>query len=331
MFNAKKLISAVVSAALCCSMVTAIPANAQCYTSCEGVRQVKDNGQYVSMQGMAADSTGIYVAKTRVEKYGYGAQIYRVSFDGKTQTRLSMSAAVSNELKHANDMFLNKENGVNYLYVNNADFNSNRSDCHLVKLRISGNTLTKVKTIYFTYNNKRLNFSAVSGYKWVSNNKYRVILKGSNNVYTADISTSNVNETVAAKKTLTLDTVVIIKGTGYNFAEKFADGSACYSNQGITYYNNRLYTVVSSNKKPNQSFIVAYDNISSKLDSAAIEKNVADSTRDQFRITSSKFPNLYEMESCAIYNGVLYYNTNRRKTANDSDYDAVLKIKDFRA
>lgn len=324
MFNSKKLVSAVISAVLCCSMVTAIPANAQCYTACDGIRQVKDYGNYVSMQGMAADSTGIYVAKTRVEKYGYGAQIFRVSYDGKTQTRLTLSGTVSDELKHANDMFINKENGTNYLYVNNADFTSNRSDCAIIKLKINGNKLTKVKKIYFTNANKRLNFSAIAGYKWV-NGKYRIILKGGNTVYTADVSTSNNNETVAASKTLTLDTNVTIKGTNYNLT------GSDYSNQGITYYNNRLYTVISSNKKPNQSFIVAYDNISAKLDSAGVEKNFPDSTKDQFRITSSKFPALYEMESCAVYNGALYYNTNRRKTDNDTDYDAVHKIKDFRA
>ena len=343
MFNAKKFVSAIISAALCCSLITAIPASAKDYTnsSCKFLAKVTNNGEYVSMQGMAGDSSYIYVAKKKDSKAG-GAQIYRIDMRTKAVEQMSFtSAKVSDQLKHANDMFFLYENGTRYLYVNT-------SHATIIKLKIDDNKkqLKKVKTITVydpQKSGEKLTFSGLAGYEtdYYNQNKYKIILKKGKDIYTATINKNNTNENITPTFKFSLQTNVIMNWNGYNYEYKLSDtnkNTGWYANQGITYANGKLYTAISRNSNMkdidhNESFIVVYDNITNKLNSNSRSSTAPYYDGAKFHIISNEknYPYLYEIESCAVINNVLYFNTNRAKSSTNTDYDAVLYMKNYKA
>lgn len=79
-----------------------------------------------------------------------------------------------------------------------------------------------------------------------------------------------------------------------------------YTDQGMCYSSGKLYVPLTGKPagKPNVSIVLVYEGVS---ESSGGELSKTES----YRITSSKFSNLFEIESCGIHGGKLWFNTNR--------------------
>ncbi len=342
MFNTKKLVSLVMSVVVGCTMVTAIPANAKCYENKgSGFKAVNNftayNREFSISQGIAGDSSYIYVAKIdSTKKY---AAIRRVNPNNKNEGIITMTFTNSNvagDLKHANDMFVLKENGNRYLYVNNGEGD-------IIKLQINDvkKTLKKVKRIkvYKSANDKsdsnKLKFSGLAGFEdeLYNKSKYKIILKAGRQIFTATINKNNTNENVTAQKKFNLNTDVKMptkKGSGKE--ETYSLSSSSYASQGITYYNGNLYvtySMSSDNSVQNKSFIVIYKNLYSKLNSSGTSSNANPSDDAKFYYESDNFKLRYEIEGCTIVNNTLYFYVDR-KSKDSNNKDAIFYMSGYR-
>lgn len=63
--------------------------------------------------------------------------------------------------------------------------------------------------------------------------------------------------------------------------------------------------------------MLVYDNISSASGTIYAMNDLS------FRITSSAYPDLFEIESVGVSGGKLWFATNRRKTSGDTASDGV--------
>ena len=204
MFNSQKIVSLVMSVILGCTMVTAIPANAKCYTNKgTGFKAVNNfsayNIDFSVMEGIAGDSSYIYVAKCDNNKvYAAIKRVNPKNKDEKIALMKFTNSNVAGDLKHANDMFLLKENGIRYLYVNNGEGD-------ILKLQIDDaqKTLKKVKRIkVYKSDVNKLKFSGIAGFEdeLYNKSKYKIILKAGSQIFTATINKNNTNENVVPQK-----------------------------------------------------------------------------------------------------------------------------------
>jgi hypothetical protein len=123
-------------------------------------------------------------------------------------------------------------------------------------------------------------------------------------------------------------TITLSYGFYINTESALVNGStvsdiATYTNQGFGYSaaKNRIYHPVT---KGNVSIVLVYNNISTASGTITADPNLS------FRITSSAYSNLFEIEGCSIgLNGRLWFNTNRRANPDDTASDGVHYFNDF--
>ena len=99
-------------------------------------------------------------------------------------------------------------------------------------------------------------------------------------------------------------------------------GLADYTRQGIGYIASTDQLLVPLTKK-NVSIILVYDHASTATGTVSANSNLS------FRITSSTYPTLFEIEGCDETNGKLYFNCNRKKSSSDIANDAVCFFKNY--
>ena len=84
------------------------------------------------------------------------------------------------------------------------------------------------------------------------------------------------------------------------------------------------YHVTGPDGKKNVSIIAVYD-----IDGAS--GTIKSDPNLSFRITSSTYSDLFEIESCGVSSdGKLYFNANRRKSASDHNHDAIMCFKEYK-
>lgn len=343
MIITKKIIAAAVSAVVCCSMVTAMPASAasvyQDYTSKVWVQDYGSEN-CVSAQAMAVGSGYVYVVKTYDPKKSIDrAVIYKCNKKtGKTvNLKYGSSYYIDNLLGHANDMVLHVENDIKYLYIGTGDG-------RLVKMRIndSSNSLSliKVYNIKKKSNSSMLEFSGVSVYS-TSGDTLNMLFKKGDQLFVGQIDMYDLSGSADIKVshvcTLQMDNVNI-NGTTYNFNKKDPNEDRYYDYQGIHYYKGNLYSAISSKKKA-KSYIIVH-NISSLVDAQLMTmssknsgKTASYSQKIFFNLSDKAGYSLFEIECCGISSkdGELYFNTNNRYSSSNHDHDRVYKVNNFNA
>ncbi len=99
-----------------------------------------------------------------------------------------------------------------------------------------------------------------------------------------------------------------------------------FLNQAMFYKDNTLYIVKAGCEKVetvNQSIILGYD-ISSPSGTVQPDLEMI------FFVESSKYPALFEAEDCGISSdGKLYFNTNGRRSASDTDHDGIFRLNEY--
>ncbi|WP_294481513.1 hypothetical protein [uncultured Ruminococcus sp.] len=339
MFNKKKLISAVISAVLCFSTVTVLPAQAACYTSYNYVYGVYDtfgNSKLYSMQGMAVGTSYIYCAK--VTTYSSKAAITRYSIADNKNYQLKYIDQngkshdyFTNVLGHANDMFAHAENGKTYLYV----ATGYESGYQLVKLKVDGRKVYKVGqfNIKSSTNSNNISFSGIT-YLGTTDGYVKILVKKGKQAYYLTVGQNWASATVYAIPVFKIDTDNV-KINGKSYPMNFDSNTGTHSHQGMHYTKGKLYVPV-SRRYSNESVVIVYDNISSKINNAldgnAKGTQTAYSSNNlSFKVNDGWYNSLFEIESIGINDNGMYFNTNSQRNGNGNDADAVYKFNGFKA
>ena len=273
--------------------------------------KVYDYGSCPSMQGLAVGSQMMYTVK--INSGDSQAFISMTDKDTGTTTKLYNSDAGSyyfNYLGHANDMDVWGIDGYSHIFVTSTNEGSNA----IVRLKRVGNTLTKVASYSLSYNGAPTCATALA-IKSVSGGVITFITKLGMNVYTGSVSASAKSANIELTKLCTISkSNVYIKG-------EYLDLSS-FVNQGFGYYQDHLFVPISGDDNwLNRSVIMVFD-----LRNAS--GTIYPSEALVFRVTSSYYGALFEIESCDISSGdgKLYFNANRRKTNSDTNHDGVSSI-----
>jgi hypothetical protein len=122
-------------------------------------------------------------------------------------------------------------------------------------------------------------------------------------------------------------TITLTKAFTINTVDALVNGSkisnmADYTNQGFGYSvtNDRIFVILTHQ---NISVVLVYNNVNTASGTITADPNLS------FRITSSAYPELFEIESCSIEDGKLWFNCNRKTDASDTAHDAVCYFDGF--
>lgn len=306
----KKRVLSFVLALIFVSIPFVVPVGAAHYNTYAHVANNKDVNGCPSMQGMAVGSKYLYTAKISTDNKK--AVIYKTNKDTGSTTLLTDSASGKTYvtyLGHANDMCVTKIGDYSNLFVVTISENSKA----LVQLKVDGSKYKKVANFSVKYNGEHLAPSGINIIKKTST-KITFLFKKGRSFYEGSMTIGDKSGTINVTKKFTI-----------NVSSAVVDGKtkdlSSYTHQGFGYYKNYIFVPLT---KDNVSVVLVY-NIK---DASGTIKS---SSSLSFRITSSKYADLFEIESCGICSddGKLYFNTNRRKTSGGTGYDAVHYFKGY--
>ncbi|MEE1061898.1 MAG: hypothetical protein UH080_08815 [Ruminococcus sp.] len=346
----KKLIT-VIATVLSMVMLLTMPCDAAkiYYTSVAKIENQKiyttERGtmNFTSMQGMAVGSQYAYTAKLPVVSNkvveDYACIVKTDTVSGKETTLTCNGKKYITGTGHANDMCVTSyEKNKSTLFIS-ATNSANTKEENLLKMSVSGSTITKTGAFKIRYNNKPLAITGISILEHPNNKNGYIItflIKSKNklypktdDIYTVRMHASETKGTITAKKVFTLEKE-FVKSNGVR-----VDYTG-YANQGFSYYNDKLYLPLSGQKsEQNKSVVLVYNNIKDHAYDNSVGERIQPDKNTIFEISDSNYGNLLEIESCGICTGEdnfkLYFNTNRRKTSTDADWDGLHYVNGYKA
>ena len=303
---------------LLCAVAFSITANAAYYNTYTTVATIPNGNGCNRTQGFAVGSTYVYTAKCNDNESKQ--VIYRTKIsDGSTtlMTNGDTAATFTTHLGHANDMDTCTINGEYHLFV--ATLKSGNES--LVKLQYSGTTYTQLGGFNLKYNGNNIAISGVKKYAKDSNYIYFLFFgyDGTENGVTVYRG--------AVPLTANSGTINLTNAFDINIEDALVDGNVVsglenFTRQGIGYIASSDQLLVPLTKN-NVSIILVYNNASTATGTVAADPNLS------FRITSSSYPTLFEIEGCDETNGKLYFNCNRKANSSDISHDAVCYFNNF--
>ncbi len=266
-----------------------------------------------STQGMAVSDQYAYSAQ--VNGNNTTCTIMRVSLEtGKTTIMKDGSdkgRAYFRNMAHANDMDWARIDGVEYLFV--------ISESTMLVYEIRDNVLA-LSSEYKIRSNGAAFIPGSFGIRSITEEKITFLFKSGIYISEASIQTGAKSGNLNATAICTLDY------TGFELDGKSCDYSS-FLNQAMFVKDDFLFVVKAGCEKEetmHQSIILGYDLKGAK----GTIKPRADMV---FFLQSDKnYRGLLEAEDCAIgVDGKLYFNGNARRSAYDTDHDAVWRLKDY--
>ncbi|MBQ8622483.1 MAG: hypothetical protein IJ422_09260, partial [Oscillospiraceae bacterium] len=310
----KRLVSILVCIAMLLPLVVVeLPTTAEAtnHGVYDTLAMVYDLGSCPSMQGFGLCGDYFYAIKTDGDDYA--AAVCRVNKDTGSKTWLTNGGNNTNyfyDFGHGNDCEVVVAGGVTTMFVPTSKTGSNS----LVRYKISGTTATKVCG-YQMVNTSDANMGggAIRVVRVDDENIY-LLFKTGNSLYTGTLPISQNGGKIVMTFLCTLDySEVVVNGTAMD--------TSGWVLQGFGYHDHMVYLPITGNHSAdtiNISLIAVYD-----IEGASgTIKPLPDPT---FRVTSSAYSALFEMESCVIdpETNRLYFNTNRRKTSSDTNHDGI--------
>ncbi len=295
---------------------TEVKAASAYYNSYSDIDVIPNASTCGAMQGMAVGSQWLYTVKISSDETK--AFISMTDKDtGETKTLYNTDAGSNyfNYLGHANDMDVASFDGKSHLFIATMTKGSNA----IVRLKRSGTELSKFASYSLSYNGSSVSVSALA-VKSVSNGTINFITKSGANIYTGSV---DANVTSA---TIELSLLCIINNSKVFLKDQYYDLSD-YVNQGMGYYQGAMFVPVWGGEgTSNRSVVMVYN-----LDNVIPGSTIYPSEALSFRITSSAYSSLFEIESCDVCSsdGKLYFNTNRRKSSTDTNHDSVSVFSDY--
>ncbi|MGA8943599.1 MAG: hypothetical protein WB502_12935 [Thermoactinomyces sp.] len=305
---------------LCAALLLPNTASAAYYNTYTTVTFLNNAHDCYATQGFAVGST--YTYSIKINKDETRAVIYRTRMsDGSTTLMKNgdTGTTYATYLGHANDIALHSNDGNYYMFV----VTMKAGSMSLVKLKYTGTTYYKVGNYTIKYNgeNKKMSGVAITG-------------KDADNIYFLfKIGTDFYRGSLPL--TATSGTINVSHAFKVNREDALVNGKPVppeitqFATQGIALYNNTLYFPLTGNeveKYKNVSIVLVYRNISTASGTIYADDNLS------FRITSQKYPDLFEIEGVGIANGdKLWFNANRRISENDTASDNVAYFNDYSA
>ena len=300
------------------AMLLSITATAAYYNTYSTVATIPNENGCNRAQGFAVGSSYVYTAKCNDDESKQ--VIYRTKMSDGTITIMTngdTSSTYTTSLGHANDMDTCTIDGKYHLFVATMKTGSES----LVKLQYSGNTYTQLGGYTLKCNGENI---AISGVK-----KYA---KDENYVYFLFFVYDGTEDSVGVYRgqvpmTANRGTVNITHSFDIHIASALVNGSAVsklenFTRQGIGYIASTDQLLVPLTND-NVSIILVYDNASTAAGTVMANPDLS------FRITSSSYPYLFEIEGCDETNGKLYFNCNRKTNSSDISNDAICYFKNF--
>ena len=282
------------------------------YSSYGELALVYDQNSCYSMQGMTVNNTYVYCAK--IGSNDARATVTRIDKNTGAKTLMTNAAtgySYFTNLGHANALDIVTVNGKENLFVTGGST--------LVRLIVNGTKLTTAGTYTATYNGAVASMTAVQIMS-ASDTQVTVLVKTGRTLYTGTLNPTASSGTIALTKLCTLDV------TNVQMNGKKTDLSA-FTQQGFDYHDGKLFLPLTGNayvETINQSAVLVYD-----LEGAT--GNLRNDPSLSFFIACKTYAGLFEMEDCAICptTGKLYFASNRRRTASDTNHDGVSYFKDY--
>ena len=274
------------------------------YGNYETLSMIYDQGGCYSMQGMTVDSQYTYCAKIN----GSDSSAIIMRTDKSTGAKANMVNSATGTYYFSN---LGHANALDIVYVNGANQMFVTAGATLVRLTMSGTTLTTAGTYTASYNGATASMTAVQIMS-VSNTEVKVLVKTGRTLYTGTLDPTASSGDIALTKLCTLNlSSARLKGAYYDFST--------YTQQGFDFHDNKLFLPLFANttEEINTSIVLVYD-----LEGAT--GTISNDPTLSFRIISGTYAGLFEIEDVAIcqQTGRLYFSTNRRKTSSDTNYDS---------
>ncbi|WP_277051476.1 hypothetical protein [Ruania albidiflava] len=295
--------------------VPATSAQAAYYNQYETIAGIPTAHECTAAQAFGAGTTYLYSVK--IGRDDSRALIYRTNRNtGSTviMTNGTDDSPYNSWLGHANDLAVLSIDGDYHLFV----VTMSAEGAQLVKLHYSGTTYYKVGSFNVHLDGEP---KAVSGISRVSQtgSTLTFFFKSGRNIYRGSAGLHDDSGTIDLTEAFDLKVAgALVDGEPVPDLEDF-------TNQGFLYHpstNDLFYPLT----KKNRSIVLVYRNIT--LDTSG---TVTSDPELSFRITSSAYPELFEIESLGIADGTLYFNTNRAKSSGDGNYDGVHYFKGFTA
>ncbi len=314
----KKMTKRLLLVALCLLLlVTVVPAPAdaaeaystlpqQHYGDYLTLNMVYDASDCYSIQGVCTDNTYTYCAK--INGNDTNAFVMRIAKSDGSKTYMTNASTGTNyfsNLGHANALDTVAINGKQQLFVTGG--------ATLVRLIINGTTLTTAGTYTATYNGATASMTAAQIMS-ASNTEVKILVKSGRTLYTGTLDPTASSGNIELTKLCTLNVSEIrIKGSVIDFST--------FTQQGFDYHDGKVFLPLSGNayvETINYSIVAVYD-----LEGAA--GDLRNDPSLSFRVISGNYSGLFEIEDVAVcpMTGQLYFSVQRRKTASDTDYDAV--------
>ena len=271
---------------------------------------VTDYGSCPSMQGFALCGDYFYAIKT--DGNDYAATVHRVHKETGYRDVMyngSNSSYYFYDFGHGNDCDAAVLGGTTTLIVATSTTGANS----LVRYKISGTTATKVCGYQMVSpSGSNIGGGAVRIVRVDDTNAY-LLFKSGDTLYTGVMPLSQNGGKIVMTHMCTLDySEVYINGVKNDLSS--------WSGQGMGYYDHMVYLPLSSHTTSswNMSIVLVYD-----IEGAS--GTILPLPDPTFKITSSAYSALFEMESCLIDPETkrLYFNTNRRVTSSDTNHDGI--------
>lgn len=292
--------------ALGAALALPVAARAAYYNTYTTVATLPNANGCAQTQGFDTGST--YAYSVKVNGDNSRAILMRTSKSDGTTTLMTNGdngTTYATYLGHANDLTLSSINGDTCMFVTTMA----QGSLSLVKLQYSGATYTKVGNFTLSYNGNAVAMSGIKKVMSDTSNDY-FLFKSGLKLYWGTVP-KNANS----------GTINLTLGFTLNIVDALVNGSTVpnitsYIGQGLGYSfaHDRLFVPLTYE---NVSIVLVYDNITSASGTITSNPNLS------FRITSSTYSNMFEIESCSVEDGKLYFNCNRRTDVNDTAHDAV--------
>ncbi len=292
---------------------TANAASLQYYKSYGNVATIKNRSKCASMQGIAVGSTYIYTIKIKTDNTkSFISKTNKNTGDTTVLTETATNSTYISYLGHANDMDVCSLDGKSNLFIATMEIGK----YSLVRMQVNGSKITKKGNFTLKLNGENVSVSGVSVLS-KSGAKVKMLFKRGCTFYTGTVDTSKSSGTVTLTKAFSIN-ISDVKVNG-----KSMDLSS-WVHQGYGYEAGKIYVPLTGpDGKKNVSIIAVYD-----IDGAS--GTIKSDPNLSFRITSSAYADLFEIESCGVSSdGKLYFNTNRRKVPGDGNSDGIHYFKDY--
>lgn len=273
-----------------------------------------NNTKYTTSQGFATGTKYAYSAKIN-GKDGDRAMLFRIDMSSKKTVKLingdETDSKTNTYMGHANDMTVYSKNNIDYLFIAT-------STDKLIKVRIDGDKYSSEAEYNLRYKGKSKKINGIDIIRQTSKD-ITFLFKEGNEFYEGTVAVGATKGDVELTHKFTIDvTNALVNGNKITDIHKYTPQGFCYSN-GLLYVP--LWGGGVSDAKRNISVILVY-----KYD---YDLNKIENKTDlSFRITSSKYSEIFEIESCDIHDGMLWFNTNRAED-KATQADGVHYFKDY--